>query len=429
MKVEKKDLGKSQIELTVELSVGEFAPYVKEGTKEISRRTKIPGFRSDKVPYEVLKQKIGEMSILDQAARIAVDRTLNKVVEENLAGQEPIGSPRVDITKLAPENPMKYKAVIAILPKVVLGDYKNLKIKPTELKVDEKETERTIGFIRTSRAKEIKVSREAKESDKVVVNVEMFLDKVPLEGGQSRNTAVIIGKEYFVPGFDKNLIGAKKGDVRQFKLPYPADFYQKNLAGKMVEFKTTVVDVFARQLPELDDKFARDFGAKNAKDFKMMVKRNLETEKKFEAEKKTETNVIDKILEKTKFGDLPEVLIQAETEKMMMEIEGSITSQGGKFEDYLNSLKKSKEELILDLLPDAIKRVKSALLIREIARTENIKVSKEEVDEKQDELLKRYRGAGKVEERVKDPNYRIYLSNFLSNQKVLKKLKEWNLEK
>jgi len=429
MKVEKKDLGKSQIELIVELTLEEFAPYIEEGAKEVSKKTKIEGFRPGKVPLEILKQKIGEMSILEKAAQIAIDRTLDKVLEKELDKKQIVGSPRVDITKLAPNNPMEYKMVIALLPEVTLGEYKNLKVKPVELKIDEKEVEKTLENIQESRAKEKAVDREVKEGDKVVLNIQMFLDKVPIEGGQSKETAVMIGKEYFVPGFDKKLIGMKKKEERKFELPYPNDFHQKNLAGKMVEFKVVVNNILERELPKLDDEFSKMFGAPNMEDFKKSIKENIETEKKFETEKKTEVNIIDKILEKTNFSDLPEVLINNESEKMMMEIEGSINSQGGKFEDYLASIKKTRNELVLDLLPDAIKRVKSALLMREIAEKEKVVVTKEDIDKRKEELLKQYQGYAKVEERIKDPNYRLYLSNFISNQKVMEKLKEWNLKK
>lgn len=429
MKVEKKDLGKSQFELIVELSIKEFAPYIEEGAKEISKKTKIEGFRPGKVPHDILKQKIGEMSILEQAARIAIDRTIDKVIAKELNDKQTIGSPKVDITKLAPENPLEYKVVIAILPEVVLGDYKNLKVEPAKLKIDDKEVDKTIEAIRESRAKEKVAERKIEKGDKVIASIEMFLDKVPIEGGQSKEATVIIGKDYFVPGFDKNLVGASKGEVRKFELPYPKDFHQKNLAGKLVEFKATIKDIFSRELPKLDDEFAKMFGAGNIDDFKKAIKGNIEMEKKFEMEKKTEMNIIDKILEKTKFGDLPEILIENEAEKMMIEIEGSIASQGGKFENYLASIKKSRDELILDLLPDAVKRVKSALLMREIALKEKVEVAKEEIDKKQEELLKQYKGHSKAEERIKDSNYRFYLSNFLTNQKIIEKLKEWNLEK
>lgn len=429
MKVEKKDLEKSQVEILVELSLEEFKPFIEKGVIEVSKEIKIEGFRPGKAPYERIKQKVGEMGILEQAARMAINKNIEKIVEDNLKDQQPVGNPQIDITKLAPENPLEFKIVVAILPSIVLGEYKSLKIKEQKLEIDEKEVDKAIKTIAESRGKEVLADRAIKEGDKVTASVQMFLDKVPIEGGQSNDAAILIGKDYFVPGFDKKLIGAKKGDVREFELPYPRDFHQKNLAGKMVEFKVTVKDVFDREIPEVNDEFAKTLGLKSLEDLKKEILKNIETEKRFETDKKNELNIINKVLEKTKIGELPEILVNNEAEKMMTELEGSITQQGGKFEEYLSSIKKTRNQVVLDMLPDAVKRVKSALLIREIARLEKVEVKKEEVAKKQEALLKQYKGYAKVAERVKDPNYKLYLANMLSNQKVMEKLKEWNLEK
>jgi trigger factor len=164
-------------------------------------------------------------------------------------------------------------------------------------------------------------------------------------------------------------------------------------------------------------------------DLKNLIRKDIEGQKKFEADRKTELNVIDKILAKAKFGDIPEVVLNNEAEKMMMEMEDSISKQGGKMEDYLASLKKTKEQLILEMLPEAIKRVKTALIIRKISALEKIEATDEEVDKKQKELLEQYKGYAKVEERVKDPNYKIYLKNSLTNKKVIDSLVEWNTKK
>ncbi len=429
MKVEKKDLEKSQVEILVELSQEEFKPFIEQGVKVVSKEIKIEGFRPGKAPYEMIKQKIGEMGILEQAARIAINKNIEKIFTEHLKDQQPVGSPNIDITKLAPENPLGFKIVVAVLPEVTLGEYKNLKIKKEELNIDEKEVDKAIVTIAESRGKEVAVDREVKEGDKITASVEMFLDKVPIEGGQSKDVAIIIGKEYFVPGFDKKLIGAKKKDVREFELPYPKEFHQKNLAGKLVEFKVSIVEVFKREIPEINDEFAKGFGLKSLEDLKKEILKNIETEKGFEVEKKNELSIINKVLGKTKIGDLPEILVTNETEKMIAELEGSISGQGGKIEDYLQSIKKTRNQLVLDMLPDAVKRVKSALLIRKIAELEKIEASEKEVDKRQEELLKQYKGHAKAEKRVKDPNYKLYLANMLTNQKVMTQLKEWNLEK
>lgn len=427
MRVEKKDLEKSQIELTVELSLDEFKPYIEKGVKKVSQEVKIEGFRPGKVPYEILKQKIGDMTILEEAARIAINKTLDEVIENNIK-EQPVGQPQINITKIAPDNPMEYKIVLAILPKIILGNYKDAKIKPEKMEMKDDEINKTLEYLQETRAKETNVNREIKNGDKVIVNIEIFLDKVPIEGGQSKDTEIIIGKEYFVPGFSEKLIGAKKAGVSEFNLPYPEDHHQKNLAGKLVDFKVSIKEVYQRILPELNDEFAKSLGVKNLDELKDNIRKNIEMEKKLAADQKTEIKMLDKIMANTKFSDLPEILIEHESMGMLDELEHTITSQGGKFDDYLTSLKKTRDQLMLDLLPDAIKRVKRALMIREIALEEKIKVEEDEINKKIEELIKQYKGDEKVEKRINEQGYRMYLQNTLTNGKVINKLREWNIE-
>ncbi|MFH1822774.1 MAG: trigger factor, partial [Patescibacteria group bacterium] len=420
-------LPKSEIELIIELSLEEFKPYILKGAEKVSESINIKGFRPGKIPYDVLKQKVSEMTILEEAARIAINKTLTEVLKTHVTGQ-PVGQPRVDITKLAPNNPLEFKVVLAILPKVELGDYKNAKVKKEKVEIKDDEVNKTLNQLQEMRVKEIISDKPAGEGDKIIADIQMFLDNVPIEGGQSKETTVIIGKDYLVPGFDKKLIGAKKSEVREFSLPYPKEHYQKNIAGKLVEFKIKIKEIYNRQLPKLDDELAKNLGAKNLEEIKKSLKKNIELEKAQAAEQKTELEIINKIVAKSKFADIPETLINHEVETMLNEFEHNISSQGGKFTDYLSSLNKTREQFSLDLVPEAIKRTKNALIIREIALKENITVDEKEIAAKQKELINQYKGYEKVEERINDPSYKIYLSNILANQKVMTKLKEWNLE-
>lgn len=426
MQVNKKDLEKSQVELTIELSVEEFAPYIEKGAQKVSESVKIEGFRPGKVPYEVLKQKIGEMTILEEAAHLAINKTIDEIIDNNTIGQQPIGQPQVNITKLAPNNPLEYKVIVSLLPSIAIGDYKNLKLKAEVAKLDEKELEKALDDLREMRATEALVEREIKDGDKVILDIKMFLDNVPTENGDHKDLAVIIGKDYFVPGFDRKLIGAKKGEEKKFILPYPDNHHQANLAGKLVEFAVKVKDVFERNLPELNDEFASFFHLKDLAELKKNLQESLLHEKKHNLDLKNESEMISKIIDNTKFGELPEEIINSEAKNMLMELEQSVIRQGGKFEDYLKHLKKTKDELMLEIIPNAIKRVKSALLIREIAVLEKIGAHEHEIDEKIVELKKQYKDNQDVLKMIDEKGYKSYLNNILTNEKVIAKLKEWN---
>ena len=179
-------------------------------------------------------------------------------------------------------------------------------------------------------------------------------------------------------------------------------------------------------MPELNDEFAKAFHLKDLAELKTNLKESLLQEKKRNFELKNESELISKISDKTKFGEFPEILIESEAKNLMLELEQSVMRQGGKFEDYLSHIKKTKEELMLEMMPNAIKRVKAALVIREIAVQENIFPSEEEINNKIKELENQYTGNQEILNMLKEPGYKTYLKNILTNEKVITKLKEWN---
>lgn len=428
MKVEKKDLGKSQVELLVEVSIEEMKPFIERAVENISKEVKVDGFRPGKVPADVLKKKIGEMSIMEEAARVAIDKTIDQAIRENLDGAQLVGQPQVDVVKLAPDNAFEYKLTIAILPEVKLGEYKGLKIKEEKIEVKEEEIAKMIDNLRDMNAPETETEEVAKDGDKVLVDINMFLGNVPVENGQSKGSAVVIGKNYVVPGFDKELIGLKKGDEKEFKLPYPAEHHMKNLAGKLVEFKIKVVSVFHRELPEVGDELAKKFGMKNIDELKGNIRQTMEHEKHHEMHQKTEIQMIEKILETAKFGDIPEILVRSEGDQMMHELQRNVEQYGGKMEDYMSSIGKTREQLLLEMLPEAVKRVKTSLMIREVALLEKIEVTDQDVETEIANLIKHYQGNAEVEQAVKKPEYRKYLANTIASRKVMNKLHDWNIE-
>jgi len=426
MQVTKKALEKSQIELVVEMTVEEFAPYIEKGAQKVSEKVKIEGFRPGKAPLDMLKQKVGEMTILEEAAHIAVAKTIDDIIEKNTMERMAVGQPKVEITKLAPGNPFEYKIVVATMPSVALGKYKDLKIKPAEAKVESADIEKTLKELQEMRVKEVLSENGVGDADKVLVDINMFMDKVPVEGGQTKDLAVIIGKNYFVGGFDKELLGAKTGEEREFSLPFPSDHHQKNLAGKMVDFKVKIGAVYTRELPEINDEFAVGFRFKDLDDLKKTVTENIMADRKNQAENKSELEMLDKITSDTKFGDLPESMVESETHHMLHELEDNVEKQGGKMEDYLQHIGKTKNELVLDLLPSAVKRVKTALVMKEIGTIEKLEISEETIDKKLVELQEEHKDNTELEKMAKDKGYRRYLGNILQNEKVLNKLKEWN---
>ncbi len=426
MQINKQDLEKSQIELEVTLNSDEFKPYLEKGAQKVSEQIKIEGFRPGKAPYEIIKQKVGEMTILEEAANIAVRLTIDQAIKDNLGDKIPVGQPQVEINKLAPDNDFIYKIKIMVLPTVKLGEYKNLKIKSEEVKVSADELEKTLGQLQEMKVKEAAKAESAVKGDKLIVDIAMFLAGVPIDGGQAKDAQVILGKDYFLPGFDQNLIGVKKGDVKEFSLDYPKEHHQKNLAGKKVDFKVTVKELFDRQVPELNDQLAQDLQFKDLGELKEAVKKNIITEKTQKQELKTEKEMLEALIKNSQFDDLPDQLVNSEAQSMLLEMERSIQSQGGKFEDYLQHLKKTKEQLLLDFAPDAIKRIKIALLLRQVADQEKMIVTEEEINQRLTELKKTYAGQTEALKNLDSLDYKRHLANALLSDKIIKQLKDWN---
>lgn len=426
MQVNKKNLEKSQIEFEVTLNFTEFKPYFDKAITKISEQVKVEGFRPGKAPYELLKQKVGEMAILEEAANIAIRSTIDKLLDDHLKEDDPAGQPQVEIIKLAPENDFIYKIKMSILPKVELVQYKDLKIKEDEVKVEDSEVEKTLEQLREMKAKESASSEKANKGDKLLVDISIFLNKVPVEDGQSKDVNVILGKEYFLPGFDDKLLGLKKDEEKEFSLVYPKEHHQSNLAGKQAEFKIKVKEVYKREVPELDDSFAQSLQFKSIDDLKKAARENVVKEKEKNVNIKNEKNLMEKLIELNKFDDIPEDLVKNEAEGMLKEMERNIEAQGAKIDDYLKHIKKTKDQLIIDFMPDATKRIKIALLLKEVAKIEKIEVNEEEIDNKLNELKKAYAGQKEAEEQLSSPDYKRHLAHSLLSEKIVKKLKEWN---
>ncbi len=422
MKTELKKLERGQVELTIELTTEEYQPFLETAAKKISEKIKIHGFRPGKASFEIIKQKIGEGEIWQEAMEPAVQKTFLKA----LAGQKliTIGSPQIDVIKLAPGNPVVYKATISLLPQVELADYEKIKVSKVPIEIKEELINKAILDIQKMHAKETSVDRQAKIGDKVDIDFETFLDKIPIDNGKQQKFPLVLGEKTFIPGFEEELIGLGKEETKTFQLKFPENYHQKSLAGKLVDFKVKMNAVYNLELPEFNDNFAKTLGQfNNAEEIRNQIKENLTTEAKGKENQRLEEEIIDKIIAQSKFDDIPDILINSEAKKMIEELEHNLSHQGLKFEDYLTHLKKNREDLILDLVPQAIKRVKSALVIRKIREKENLEITEAEIETEIQKTLTDYENDEKIAETLKQQAYRDYLKNILAARKVIEHLK------
>lgn len=423
MKTSTKKLPKNQVEITIELSTEEVSPYLKNAAPRLSKKNKIEGFRPGKAPYEVIKQRFGEAPILEEALDDIIRATyIEAIGKEKL---NPIDMPKIDVLKIAPGNPLSYKATISLIPQVTVGDVKKIKLEKKEVKIDDKKIDKTIKTIAESRSKEKLVNRAAKKQDVVEIDMDLLQDNVSIEGGKSNNHKVIIGEPHYIPGFDKELIGLKKDDKKDFDVTFPKEHYNKNLAGKKVKCKVEVKGIFERELPKIDDEFAKSLGGfKDIKELKSKIKENIKEEEKKKNNEKQEIKMLDDLIEISTIEEIPDVLLKEEIRKMIAELEGNLSGQGVKLEDYLSHLKKSEEDIKNDFLPQAEKRVKTALILRQYGDDNKIKITEKELEEEIEKMASNYQGNEEVQSQIRSDNYKNYLRNILNNQKIIKEIKK-----
>lgn len=422
MNVKVDKLPKNQAELTIELLHEEMKPYIQQAVVDISKEISIAGFRPGKAPYEIVAKQVGAMKIYQQAAEKAVQNTFPKAIANNELTT--IGPPRIAVEKIAPNNPLVYKATVALLPKVKLGDYKKIKETKKEVKVEAKEVEGTLQNLRKMFGKEKRVSRPIQNGDKVEMDMDTYVDKVPIDGGKSANHPVTVGEGHFIPGFEDNLIGLTEGKTKEFQLKFPKEYHRKDLAGKPVEFKIKVKNVFEIEKSDLDDNFAKTVGKfEKLDDLRRQIEKNIHHEKTTKEQQRLELAIIEQLIKKSTFDEIPDVLIESELHKMLHELEHEVTGQGMKFEDYLSSIKKSKEDLEKEFQPQAVKRVKTALVLRKIAEVENINVSDEDINNESERNKQQYQSNPEVLKKISTEEYKQYLRSILRSQKVFEFLK------
>jgi len=421
MQLNSKTLQKNQIELEIEISAEEMKPFLDKAVLFLAEEIKINGFRPEKVPYDILAKHVGEMTIYEKAAELAIEKTYPKIVKEEHL--ETIGSPQISIIKLAPNNPLVYKASAALLPHVKLGDYKKIRVERKKEEVSPKKVEEVLKDLQKMQTKEILVNQPATRENKIVVDMDMFLDKVPLEGGQAKDHSIYLNETYYIPGLTDQLVGLRAGEHKEFTLPFPKEHYQKNIAGKNVEFKIKVKSVFELQSPALDDAFAKTLGQATIEDLKNLIQRNLLAEAENKEELRLEEEILKQIVAASRFDDIPEMLINAEAHKMIHELEDALSEKGINFHDYLKNIKKTVNDLLLDFAPRAVERIKTALVIKEIAAAEKVEASQEEIEEEIKKISSYYEKEPELIERIHSEESREYLENVIKNRKTIKLLK------
>jgi trigger factor len=417
-------LPKSEVKLEFTVNPEEARPYLEEAVKELSTSRPIPGFRPGKVPFADGMRLYGPMVVLEASLeRIIRSAYVRAVVDKQLS---PVGSPSVNVDQITPDQPIKFTIIAPLEPTVTkLPEPKDCTIERKGTKIEEKQIDDTIDQVRKMRRIESPVERAATADDLVVIDLEMKKDNVIIDGGAGTDYRVYLSEEHYIPGFSKELVGIKAGDERTFTLPFPKEHYQKHVAGHNIDFTVKAKQVFELQLPEMDEAFTKSLGAESVDDLRKKVRENMEQEANQKSDEAAEIAMLEQLSDKATFSDIPEILVNEEVRRMLGELQQGIDQQGMKWDDYLSSIKKTMDDLKIEFAPQAVRRIKSAVLIKAFAKQANIEVNDTEVDEELDHILNSLRkGDNETRERVSSPDYREYVMIQMRNRKALEWLKE-----
>jgi trigger factor len=302
--------------------------------------------------------------------------------------------------------------------KIELGNYKGLKATKRETKIEEKEIENALKYVQNSRAKIITVNEPAKKGNRLEIDFEVRCGGVKVENGESKNHPLILGEGQFLPGFENELEGMKAGEEKEFSLKVPAEWPDKRVADKSLDFKVKVNVVQERQIPELNDEFASSLGKfKNLKEFKDNVIDGLKQEKELMDKQRMRIELIEQVAENSKI-ELPKELVDIELDNMINEFKMSISQFGLEFETYLLQIKSSLEELKNSWRAQAEKRAKMGLCIKAIADKEKIIPTTQEIEEKMNQELMRYPDIEKAKKEIDLVALKSYTEGIIINEKV-----------
>ncbi len=421
IQIEEKE--KNAVKLTFTVTPEEQQPFLEAAAEHISEHSTIPGFRPGKAGYEIVKQRVGEGAIMEEA----LEKIVRKYYVDAILSNEidSVGSPKIDVEKMAPGNDLVFSAEVTRMPRVkVLADWKKLSVETKTPVLEEKDLERALKDLTRMQTKEVRALSDAAvtKNDKVVLSMDIKKEGVSIEGGQTQNHAVFLTEEYYIPGFTDHLVGMKEGEKKTFTLPFPEEHMQEHLRGRDVDFEIELKEIFHLQPPTLDDAFATSLGVKDFETMKELIRKNLLDEKIREEVAREEKESLELIANKTQFENVPDLLLNDEIEKMMHELKHNVEEQGMDFEKYIASIKKTLPQMKMDFTPQALMRIKVALLLREISKEEKIEVTEKEMEDELDEVAARYEDK-ETKDQIYSPEYREYAEQITLNRKVIDLIK------
>ncbi len=413
---------KSTVILEIELPAADLARAVADATRQLSQRTRIPGFRPGKAPRSMVERELGPGAVLDEAVEQLVERSYRAAMLEHTE-LFAIGRPTIDIVQAEEGQPLRYTATVPVRPEVGLGDYRAFPFAPEIDAVDDAKVDRVIEELRDQQATLVPVEdRGAKDDDWAVIGFAGTRDGEPFEGGTVERMPIVIGQERLIPGFEEHLVGLRAGDSTEFDITFPLDYQEASLQGATARFAVELRELREKVLPVADDEFAASLG-----DFADLATLRADVRERLgrNALDRARHGFADRIIEyavKNASVEIPEILVDEEVEVMHDELRGALARQGITEEAYLKATDKTPEQLHADFRPGAEERAKTLLVLGKIAEEEGMEVTDADVDAEAAGARQRYASDPKLAAYFDTPRARAAIRSSLRRSRVVEKL-------
>ena len=378
---------KSQVALTIEVGAAEFEAAVEKAYQKMRKKINVPGFRPGKAPRKIIEGMYGAEVFFEEAINIAFPDAYEAAVKEQEL--QAVGYPAVEMVGECTKEGFTFKATVPVYPEVTLGEYKGLSAPKDEVKVTAADVDERLKQLSDRNTRLVSVEREAKEGDTAVIDFEGFLDGKPFDGGKGENHSLELGSHSFVPGFEEQVAGMKAGDEKDIDITFPED-YHADLAGKAVVFKVKVHEVKEKEVPVLDDEFAKDVSEFDTlKELKADLKKKIAEERQKDADRAFEDALMEKVAEGIT-ADIPDAMVEAQCRQFLDNFKMQISQQGIPYDQYLKITGMDEAKLLEDAKEPALRQVRMDLAVAAIIKAENIEASDEDVEAEFKKLADQY---------------------------------------
>ena len=400
MSLQVEKLEKNMAKLTIEVSAEDLDKAMEKAYQKQKSRISLPGFRKGKAPRKMIESMYGKGVFMEDAVNSLVPQEYTKALGE--CDLEIVSQPEINVTQMEPGKALIFTADVAVKPEVTLGDYKGVEVPKSEIAVTDEEVDAEVKKEQDKNARTVAVEdRAAANGDITTIDFEGFVDGVAFDGGKGTDYALTLGSGTFIPGFEDQLVGANAGDHVEVKVTFPEEYQAKELAGKEAVFQCDVKKIETKEVPELDDEFAKDVSEFDTlAEYKEDVKKKLTEKKEKEARTAKENAAVDKAIENAQM-DIPEPMTKTECRQMMDDFSRRMQQQGLSMEQYFQFTGQSMDKMMEDMKPQALKRIQTRLVLEKVAEAENIQPSEEEITEEIQKMADAYKmEADKIREAI-----------------------------